>query len=100
MEMLRRPMLPEPQARFELDTAGMTTLIVDTFRALFQTRNRILEIRGTAPTDPAAEDRKSVAEGKSVSVRVDLGGRRIIQQKQTHNILKTKNITTHPHSNR
>src|SRR3546814_13621985 len=28
-------------------------------------------------------DRKSVVEGKSVSVRVDLGGRRIIQQRKT-----------------
>src|SRR3546814_13708924 len=28
-----------------------------------------------------SEDRKSVVEGKSVSVRVDLGGRRIIQKK-------------------
>src|SRR3546814_15672084 len=32
-------------------------------------------------------DRKSVVEGKSVSVRVDLGGRRIIKTKTlTHNI--------------
>src|SRR3546814_20162181 len=31
----------------------------------------------------AAQDRKSVVEGKSVSVRVDLGGRRIIQQNNT-----------------
>src|SRR3546814_8522479 len=31
----------------------------------------------------AAEDRKSVVEGKSVSVRVDLGGRRIIKKKNT-----------------
>src|SRR3546814_18488845 len=31
-----------------------------------------------------AEDRKSVVKGKSVSVRVDLGGRRIIKKK-THN---------------
>src|SRR3546814_20192926 len=30
---------------------------------------------------PDLEDRKSVVEGKSVSVRVDLGGRRIIQKK-------------------
>src|SRR3546814_15610347 len=29
-------------------------------------------------------DRKSVVEGKSVSVRVDLGGRRIIKQKTKH----------------
>src|SRR3546814_20041089 len=30
-----------------------------------------------------ALDRKSVVSGKSVSVRVDLGGRRILQQKKT-----------------
>src|SRR3546814_13234331 len=29
-------------------------------------------------------DRKSVVEGKSVSVRVDLGGRRILKKKKTH----------------
>src|SRR3546814_11038284 len=31
---------------------------------------------------PGDEDRKSVVEGKSVSVRVDLGGRRIIKKKK------------------
>src|SRR3546814_18051314 len=31
----------------------------------------------------AISDRKSVVEGKSVSVRVDLGGRRIIKKKNT-----------------
>src|SRR3546814_20750618 len=36
----------------------------------------------------ARQDRKSVVEGKSVSVRVDLGGRRIIKKK-----IKTKTIT-------
>src|SRR3546814_20173932 len=30
---------------------------------------------------PPSSDRKSVVSGKSVSVRVDLGGRRIIKQK-------------------
>src|SRR3546814_11811422 len=30
------------------------------------------------------QDRKSVVSGKSVSVRVDLGGRRIIKKKKTH----------------
>src|SRR3546814_13469975 len=34
---------------------------------------------------PAAGDRKSVVEGKGVSVRVDLGGRRIIKKKKTNN---------------
>src|SRR3546814_15374274 len=29
-------------------------------------------------------DRKSVVEGKSVSVRVDLGGRRILKKQQIH----------------
>src|SRR3546814_19780561 len=33
-------------------------------------------------------DRKSVVEGKSVSVRVDLGGRRIIKKKKNKNIKK------------
>src|SRR3546814_18088979 len=32
--------------------------------------------------DRAREDRKSVVSGKSVSVRVDLGGRRIIKKKR------------------
>src|SRR3546814_19080261 len=35
------------------------------------------------PRQSAKTDRKSVGWGKSVSVRVDLGGRRIIKQKQT-----------------
>src|SRR3546814_18636246 len=34
------------------------------------------------PRGPAAEDRKSVRSGKSVSVSVDLGGRRFIKKKQ------------------
>src|SRR3546814_11594755 len=38
-------------------------------------------------TEADHRDRKSVVEGKSVSVRVDLGGRRIIKKKK-----KTKNI--------
>src|SRR3546814_13867485 len=33
--------------------------------------------------DQIPSDRKSVVEGKSVSVRVDLGGRRIIKKKKT-----------------
>src|SRR3546814_16213953 len=33
----------------------------------------------------ARRDRKSVVEGKSVSVRVDLGGRRIIKKKKNIN---------------
>src|SRR3546814_19174983 len=42
-------------------------------------------------------DRKSVVSGKSVSVRVDLGGRRIIKKKKTYNIEYTqyRNTTKH-----
>src|SRR3546814_12019980 len=36
-----------------------------------------------------AGDRKSVVEGKSVSVRVDLGGRRIFKKKKPDNDYKT-----------
>src|SRR3546814_20872899 len=32
------------------------------------------------------KDRKSVVQGKSVSVRVDLGGRRIIKKKNRHRL--------------
>src|SRR3546814_10243434 len=43
------------------------------------------EWNGTSPVAYASpgngKDRKSVVEGKSVSVRVDLGGRRIIKKK-------------------
>src|SRR3546814_15226094 len=39
-------------------------------------------------------DRTSVVSGKSVSVRVDLGGRRIIKQQTTQNTQKTKTTPT------
>src|SRR3546814_10972498 len=40
-----------------------------------------------AATDQRERERKSVVEGKSVSVRVDIGGRRLIKKKKdiTHN---------------
>src|SRR3546814_18240349 len=37
---------------------------------------------------PLAADRKSVASGKRVSVRVDLGGRRIIKKQNTKKQIK------------
>src|SRR3546814_14092733 len=36
------------------------------------------------PRDVEIEDRKSVGEGKSVSVRVNLGGRRILKKKKQY----------------
>src|SRR3546814_19306872 len=45
------------------------------------------------------KDRKSVVEGKSVSVRVDLGGRRIIKKNtQKEKISKLKVTKCHTHS--
>ncbi len=54
MEMLKRPLRPEPDIRYDLDQAGVVSLIVDAFEALFQTRNRVLQVRATAPKDPMA----------------------------------------------
>src|SRR3546814_18065783 len=43
------------------------------------------------------QDRKSVVEGKSVSVRVDLGGRRNIKKKLSTNTSTTSKSTMHKH---
>src|SRR3546814_18745685 len=49
-----------------------------------------------AGAERAGRDRKSVVSGKSVSVRVDLGGRRIIKKKiNTDNISSTSYILMH-----
>src|SRR3546814_5350068 len=60
--------------RFE---RGVATVLLDVGVA---TDERVtgLRVTGVAVAD---EDRKSVVSGKSVSVRVDLGGRRIIKKK-------------------
>src|SRR3546814_16674169 len=44
-------------------------------------------------TKPRYGDRKSVVSGKSVSVRVDLGGRRIIKKKKKHNTTDSGSYT-------
>src|SRR3546814_18948021 len=51
-------------------------------KTLVEARDLAALIEQTAVA--AGPDRKSVVEGKSVSVRVDLGGRRIITKKTTH----------------
>src|SRR3546814_17978489 len=45
-------------------------------------RRCLLASSHTADDGPQLIDRKSVVEGQSVSVRVDLGGRRIIKKKK------------------
>src|SRR3546814_20253152 len=49
--------------------------------------------------DVIDEDRKRVVWGKSVSVRVDLGGRRIIKKKQQLN-MKLHTIKINPEKNK
>src|SRR3546814_11675007 len=46
--------------------------------------------------DGGRPDRKSVVLGKSVSVRVDLGGRRVIKKKITM-IVNTNSASSHAH---
>src|SRR3546814_11657360 len=41
------------------------------------------DVMGVSNSEVAGADRKSVVEGKSVSVRVDLGGRGLIKKKKT-----------------
>src|SRR3546814_13006917 len=64
-----------------------------------QVGERTLAVTAVAAVEQhwGAPDRKSVVEGKSVSVRVDLGGRRNIkkktQQSQTHESKVQRNVT-------
>src|SRR3546814_11996558 len=65
-------------------------------------RSRLSAALGFGKADESGRqgDRKSVVSGKSVSVRVDLGGSRVLKQKQYNNNLATKqdHITiTHKH---
>src|SRR3546814_18800693 len=72
---LRRTCGSADRARNEYTIGSqLRTATGGTVRALFRLRQH------------RQADRKSVVEGKSVSVRVDLGGRRIIKKKNnTHN---------------
>src|SRR3546814_15294206 len=50
-----------------------------------RSRGTISPVRiSSSNSDIARKDRKSVVEGKSVSVRVDLGGRSIIKKKELY----------------
>src|SRR3546814_11877947 len=66
--------------------------------ACFDGRRRHHHVRqeGRAAEIGAVGDRKSVVEGKSVSVRVNLGGRRLIKKK-IHHITKHKLILYYKH---
>src|SRR3546814_11299756 len=73
----------EAPIRVRVTAAGADTAIADIARLMgeaAQGKSRYVRIADRAARYYA--DRKSVVEGKSVSVRVDIGGRRIIKKKQ------------------
>src|SRR3546814_19629793 len=57
-------------------------------RKLLATGGRVLDITGIGKTVKQAQkkERKSAGKGKSVSVRVDLGGRRLIKKKNNKSL--------------
>src|SRR3546814_20677125 len=72
----------KPWAKF--NGAGAANILPHAGGKVFGTINRMLPAGLDVLDDyegVATGDRKSVAEGKSVSVRVDIGGRRIIKKK-------------------
>src|SRR3546814_17204912 len=76
----RRAAVLEPDAREILTEelvaiSGQTLVTSRAGRAAVETQHHMI----------AGRDRKSVVEGKRVSVRVDLGGRRIIKKKKNKN---------------
>src|SRR3546814_18543481 len=82
------PMVEEPvgKAPGMIDRAGTDPALPN--QILF-----IIDAQGCTGDLPRCRDRKSVVSGKSVSVRVDLGGRRIINKKkikQPTNTTKTQ----------
>src|SRR3546814_17219709 len=82
--------------QFDNDGSPVSTIVKGVKRAMageysrelsvkvFAGQGRLIE-KGFRQGGPAGLDRKSVVEGKSVSVRVDLGGRRIIIKKKIKN---------------
>ena len=50
-QKLSRPMVPRPDAVFDLESADAMMLIIDAFRALAQTSNRVILVRGPSPKD-------------------------------------------------
>src|SRR3546814_15335517 len=65
-----------------------------TYYGAIQARVKVMGDAAGAPNeDQLRADRQSVVSGKSVSLRVDLGGRRIIKKKTYQTIDKNQNVT-------
>src|SRR3546814_13324519 len=62
--------------------------------AVSDSHSRILAVERERTVHALVRDRKSVVSGKSVSVRVDLGGRRIIKKKKQERSKNVNNTNT------
>src|SRR3546814_16800684 len=76
---------------------SLGTIVAQHFAVKHANRVRSLALFGPFLAPP---DRKSVVEGKSVSVRVDLGGRRIIKKKHKNNIYNSPHMQESIYINR
>src|SRR3546814_12786807 len=78
--------------RIAHDKAGFLEAFLVTIASIEHPRNRRGRnaLIGTRRTDKVTRDRKSVVSGKSVSVRVDLGGRSTLHQKKNSEIRRHK----------
>src|SRR3546814_13453397 len=74
-----------PATSEEPSKADATQLRAVTVQADLPSDYKVDAVSSPKFTQPLREDRKSVVEGKSVSVRVDLGGGRIIKKKKKEN---------------
>src|SRR3546814_20513165 len=70
------------EQHLQIGTGNDATGIFIGSGGILQGDNDVVERDDPFVTQHDCPDRKSVVEGKSVSVRVDLGGRRIIKQKK------------------
>src|SRR3546814_13492433 len=61
---------------------------------------RVNDAHTAGPAPRHGPDRKSVVSGKSVSVRVDLGGRRIIKKKKRNTSTKKTKSTKYIHKHK
>src|SRR3546814_13965817 len=80
--MTAGPVFPTLSYRAQLLRSGQTTA---PFRHAASQLYFVLEGEGYTEVN-GERDRKSVVEGKSVSVRVDLGGRRIMKKKKINSV--------------
>src|SRR3546814_19913053 len=65
---------------------GLTALALNSVTPLYRSEAVIIVEAMDTPAGAPAADRTSVVSGKSVSVRVDLGGRRSIKKKKSQRI--------------